>query len=374
MNAPVTIAHPRAGRQSRDRTGLPEDWHDHRVTTHQATEPHAVLGGLVATDLVDLTDDPAALGSSGFWVVVADFDGPVRCARFATVRPGGGAAAAWRPVPRADWTSSLDEAAYTAAVQRIRADVESGRVYQANLCRTLSTPLGLEVDLDGLAARLAAHHPAARSARVLLPDGPGGPVDLAGASPELFLRRDGDLVVSAPIKGTARTGAELLAKDVAENVMITDLVRNDLSRAAATGSVEVLELCAERDYPGLVHLESVVQARLVEGAGWPELLAATLPPGSVSGAPKHEALAVIAELEPAPRGPYCGAVGWVDGDRGCGELGVTIRTFWQADGHLHLGVGAGITWGSDPDREWAETELKAHRLLALAAGGGGGTR
>jgi para-aminobenzoate synthetase component 1 len=103
--------------------------------------------------------------------------------------------------------------------------------------------------------------------------------------------------------------------------------------------------------------------------GWAELLAATFPPGSVSGAPKLAALDLIAQLEPVRRSVYCGAVGWVDADRRVGDLNVAIRTFFVEDGELHLGVGAGITWGSSPDGEWVETELKARRLLAVAAGG-----
>jgi para-aminobenzoate synthetase component 1 len=179
-------------------------------------------------------------------------------------------------------------------------------------------------------------------------------------------------VESGPIKGTARTAAELLPKDHAENVMIVDLVRNDLGRVCATGSVTVPALCAVEPHPGLVHLVSTVRGELRPDAGWPELFAAAFPPGSVTGAPKSSALRIIAELETAPRGPYCGAVGWVDADRHTAELAVGIRTFWiDRDGAagpvLRFGAGAGITWGSDPYGEWAETELKAARLLAVAS-------
>src|SRR5690606_10445443 len=119
-----------------------------------------------------------------------------------------------------------------------------------------------------------------------------------------------------------------LAKDHAENVMIVDLVRNDLGRVCEWGSVEVPALCEVEHHPGLVHLVSTVQGRLRAGVGWAELLDATFPPGSVTGAPKLAALDVIAALEPVPRGPYCGAIGWVDGDAGAGDLNVAIRTFW----------------------------------------------
>jgi para-aminobenzoate synthetase component 1 len=198
-------------------------------------------------------------------------------------------------------------------------------------------------------------------------------VEIATASPELFLRRDGRAVESGPIKGTGRTEADLLEKDYAENVMIVDLVRNDIGQVCATGTVTVPDLCAVEKHPGLVHLVSTVRGELRDGEGWPGLLRAAFPPGSVTGAPKSSALRIIDALETAPRGPYCGGVGWVDADRGTGVLAVGIRTFWidrEADGPavLRFGTGAGITWGSDPEGEWRETELKASRLLAVASG------
>jgi len=124
-------------------------------------------------------------------------------------------------------------------------------------------------------------------------------------------------------------------------------------------------------HPGLVHLVSTVSGELRPDAGWPQLLKAAFPPGSVSGAPKSSALRVIADLEPAPRGPYCGAVGWVDADRQRAELAVGIRSFFldgsQGAPRICFGTGAGITWGSDPELEWGETVLKADRLLQVAA-------
>jgi para-aminobenzoate synthetase component 1 len=123
-----------------------------------------------------------------------------------------------------------------------------------------------------------------------------------------------------------------------------------------------------------VHLVSYVEGDLVPGVGWSQVLAATFPPGSVTGAPKSSALRIIAEVEAAPRGPYCGAVGWVDADAVTAGLAVAIRTFWLEGDLLRFGTGAGITWGSDAEREWAETELKAARLLAVAAGTWEGAR
>ena len=149
--------------------------------------------------------------------------------------------------------------------------------------------------------------------------------------------------------------------------MIVDLVRNDLQRVSRSGTVEVSALLEVQQHPGLVHLVSTVQSRLRPDVGWADLFAATLPPGSVSGAPKSTALRAIADLEPVPRGPYCGAIGYVDADRGQARMAVGIRTFWWQDEELCFGTGAGITWGSDPEREWAETELKAARLIGLAS-------
>jgi para-aminobenzoate synthetase component 1 len=251
-----------------------------------------------------------------------------------------------------------------AAVSEVRRRIGEGTVYQANICRVMSTPLRGEADLLPLARVLAQRHDAPFGGLVRIPE---ADLHVATASPELYLRREGDRVVSSPIKGTGRTVADLAPKDVAENVMIVDLVRNDLSRVCATGSVGVEDLLAVEKHPGLVHLVSTVSGRLAEGFGWPELLAATFPPGSVTGAPKSSALSTIDDLETAHRGPYCGAIGWVDADTQTAELAVGIRTFWAEGGMLRFGTGAGITWGSDPAREWAETELKAERLVGLAS-------
>lgn len=301
------------------------------------------------------------------------------------------------------WTSSMDRTAYEAAVRRIREHVREGDVYQANLCRVLAAPLPVRLADDGttvepdaraLAARLAVGNPAPHGSAIHVPAGMPGPdgqeidpVWVVSASPELYLSlepgRDGDVVTSGPIKGTARTADGLTDKDRAENIMITDLVRNDLQHVCRPGTVEVSALLAVEQHPGLVHLVSRVRGVLSDDVGrapdvWRHLLAATFPPGSVSGAPKSSALRIIEELEPAPRGPYCGAIGWVDGDAGTASLAVGIRTFWWEHGDddgaragtLRFGTGAGITWGSDPAAEWHETELKAERLVGLASSGG----
>lgn len=345
--------------------------------------PLARFGPLVASDVREVTDDPAALDSGGWWAVVADFEGGLVCARFADVRReperGAAPAAGWRGPAPADWTSSMGRDTYTAGVRRIREHIANGEVYQANLCRILTAPLPdprpAASDIEALGALLQRGNPAPYAGVVRLP---AHGVEVATASPELYLRLDGRTVTSGPIKGTGRTAEDLLEKDHAENVMIVDLVRNDLGRVCATGSVTVPALCAVEPHPGLVHLVSTVRGELAPGSGWGDLLRHTFPPGSVTGAPKHSALGIISDLETTPRGPYCGGIGWVDADRGLAELAVGIRTFWidrgaPGGGVLRFGTGAGITWGSEPEREWDETELKASRLLAVASGVYGAT-
>ena len=332
--------------------------------------PLAVVGDRLLTGLVDLTSDLSALDGRGFWAVVAPFEGEPVCARFTEVRPARPwPGAVWRGPELDQWQTSLDRPAFCARVKAIRAAIGAGEVYQVNLTRRLSAPLpspdSQSGDVAALGAALAEGNPAPYSAVVRLPR---AGVLVASASPECFLRRDGDRVWSSPIKGTAAEADQLRAKDRAENVMIVDLVRNDLGRLCEFGSVEVPALWAVEHHPGLAHLVSTVSGRLRPGTGWAETIAATFPPGSVTGAPKLAALEHIRRLEEGPRGLYCGAIGWVDADRRCGELNVAIRTFWIDEGRLHFGTGGAITWDSDPDEEWDETELKARHLIRVASG------
>nr|WP_240189429.1 chorismate-binding protein [Nakamurella flavida] len=320
-------------------------------------------------ETVDLTADAGPLDGAGWWAVAATFEGRVTGYRFADVRraPLPPPDRAWRGPAVDSWRSSMSRADYLAGVRRIREHVAAGSVYQVNLCRVLDAPLDDDADPLALAAVLAAGNPAPYQGVLCVDDG-----FVVTASPELFLSRDGSTLVSSPVKGTAGPGEPFADKDTPENVMITDLVRNDLGRVAVPGSVVVQALLARQEHPGLAHLVSTVSARLEPGLGWTEVLAATLPPGSVSGAPKIRALQVIAELEPGTRGQYCGAVGYVDADRRTARLAVGIRTFTATRDdsgarRLTFGTGAGITWASDPAAEWAETELKAARLVGLAS-------
>lgn len=327
------------------------------------------FGGLWASDPEGTTHDPGDL-TEGFWVVVLTFEGELTAVRMGRHGHGGQLPARpWRPLEGA-WRSSLTRTAYLDGVAEVRRRVAAGTVYQVNLCRILEHDLEEDASIAGLAARLSTGNPAPYAATIDLPE---AGLEIACASPEGFLEREGSRVVTRPIKGTAPTVEEMLPKDVSENVMIVDLVRHDLAGICRPGSVAVERLCRDEVHPGLVHLVSDVAGTLREGVEWPEVFAAMAPPGSVSGAPKHTAMAAIGDLEPVPRGPYCGGIGWIDADRQLARLAVGIRTFWAArrdDGQrvLRFGTGAGITWGSDAEAEWEETELKARRLIGLASG------
>lgn len=329
--------------------------------------PAARFGSFIATDLLEVTSAVSALEQGGRWAVAVPYRGQPVLARFARWEPGSAAtiAGSWRG-PRS-WESSLSRENYSAGVRLIRDYIAQGEVYQANLCRILSAevPDTSACDIGALHALLEQHHPAPFAGMLRLPD---HGVHIATASPELFLKRDGAVITSAPIKGTAPSPGEMLEKDSAENIMITDLVRNDLGRITEPGSVRVRSLLATQSHPGLVHLVSTVEGVLLNNVGWPQILDATFPPGSVTGAPKHTALRIIDECESQPREFYCGAIGWIDADSKQAQLAVGIRTFWLSGTRLCFGTGAGITWGSDPDMEWSETVLKSQRLLDVAAG------
>jgi para-aminobenzoate synthetase component 1 len=253
------------------------------------------------------------------------------------------------------WDRTWTEEAYAAAVDAVRAAIERGDVYQVNLVQHLSARF--EGDPRALAAALAPFRP-------LAPFLAGEGWAIASASPELFVARRGRRVWTAPIKGTRPLGEHVEGeKDEAEHVMIVDLERNDLSRVCEPGSVRWPQLMAERELAGVTHLVSTVEGTVREDVGLAELLAATFPGGSVTGAPKVAALDEIARLEPVGRGASMGALGVVRGN-GDLELALTIRTFAVADGRIHLWVGGGIVWDSDPQEEIEESWTKARPLLA----------
>ena len=257
------------------------------------------------------------------------------------------------------WQQTWSAAEYAAAVRRVRQAIALGDVYQVNLVQHLSASFA--GDPGALTARLAHLKPHNREPYC----GDGWAV--VSGSPELFLARRGRRVWTCPIKGTRPAGAahELAgsAKDGAEHVMIVDLERNDLSRICEPGSVRWPELMATRALAGVEHMVSTVEGTLREGVGLAEILGATFPGGSITGAPKIAAVDLIAQLEPVGRGASMGALGRVYGN-GDLDLALTIRTFAIAKGRIHLWVGGGVVWDSDPDEEVEESWTKARPLLA----------
>jgi len=276
--------------------------------------------------------------------------------------------------------SGLDRRAYEAGVNAIREHIALGDLYQANLTRRLEAPF--DGDPWPLYRRLRTGDPSLFSAYLDLGSGQltGRPRALLSASPEPFLAVDATGVVKTdPIKGTRPRGRDAAtdralardllssAKDHAENVMIVDVLRNDLGRVCRPGSVRVPRLCRLERTAAVQHLVSTVTGVLAPGRDAFDLLAASFPGGSITGAPKIRAMEILEGLEPVRRGPYTGAIGWIGPD-GAMQTSIVIRTF-VADGQLlTLHVGGGITWKSDPAAEWDETVTKARGPLGAIGG------
>ena len=253
-----------------------------------------------------------------------------------------------------EWERSWTDEAYAAAIDAARTAIYAGDVYQVNLVQHLSATFA--GDPFAVAESLAHLRPLAAP---FVAD----EWAIVSASPELFLARRGPRIWTCPIKGTRPLGESIDdAKDAAEHVMIVDLERNDLSRVCAPGSVRWPELMRERELAGVTHLVSTVEGTMREEATLADILEATFPGGSVTGAPKLSAIEHIARLEPVGRGASMGALGtlYPNGDF---ELALTIRTFAIADGRIHLWVGGGIVWDSDPEAEIEESWVKARPLL-----------
>ncbi len=268
--------------------------------------------------------------------------------------------------------SSFTREAYLKAVERVREYIFAGDIFQANLSQRFETPL-FEPPWT-LYRRLRECNPAPFAAFL---DFPG--VAVLSASPERFLRVDADSrVETRPIKGTrprgvgpehdAALGQALAesAKDRAENLMIVDLMRNDLSRVCAPGTVRVAELFALEQYATVHHLVSTVVGQLAPGADALDLLRAAFPGGSITGAPKLRAMEIIAELEPSWRGVYCGSIGYwsVTGEL---DTSIAIRTAVARNGRVYFNAGGGIVADSDPAAEYQETLDKARGLIDALA-------
>ena len=289
------------------------------------------------------------------------------------------------PAPIADRSGELDgiemrsglsRAEYEAGVTSIRQSIADGQIYQANLTRRLEAPfLG---DPWPLYRRLRTGDPALFAAFLDLGPSPftGAPRAIVSASPEPFLSVASDgMVETNPIKGTRPRGrdresdralaCELLgsAKDRAENVMIVDVLRNDLGRVCRPGTVRVPRLCRLERTAAVQHLVSTVTGRLAPGRDALDLLAASFPGGSITGAPKIRAMQLLEALEPVRRGPYTGVAGWLGPD-GAMATSILIRSYVADGERLTLHVGGGITWRSDPAAEWDETVAKARGPLS----------
>ena len=267
---------------------------------------------------------------------------------------------------------------FLCGVERILEYLRAGDAYQVNLSRRLSASCAPDGSAPiALAAALRARAPAPHAALIMAVDGQGA---LVGNSPERFLAVATDGAVDTrPIKGTRSrggtperdraAGAALAAsaKDRAEHVMIVDLERNDLGRVCRVGSVAVASLARVVALPTVFHLVSTVRGHLRSDVGFGALLEATFPGGSITGAPKRRAMQIIDELEPAARGPYTGATGWL-GAAGDLDLAIAIRTALVRGGRLSLSVGGGVVADSTPEGELAETEVKARAFAALCSG------
>lgn len=271
------------------------------------------------------------------------------------------------PLPR----SNIEREEYTRKISAIKEHIAAGDVYQVNLSRKFRfKPLGepLSWFLDFYRAQ-----PVPFAAFIGFPG-----FELVSGSMELFLRRRGDSITTRPIKGTVRRDpdprrdrelAEALGKkpkERAENLMIVDLMRNDLGRICGYGSIGVRELFTVRPYSTLFQMESEIEGRLRPGVGLSQIIASTFPPGSVTGAPKREAIRIIDGLEPHERGPYCGAI-CLFSPSGDFTMSVAIRTGVNSSEGADFWFGGGIVWDSKADDEYGETELKAKALTSIAS-------
>ncbi|SCM74434.1 Anthranilate synthase component 1 [uncultured Pleomorphomonas sp.] len=265
--------------------------------------------------------------------------------------------------------ASLDRIGYAAAVARTRDYILAGDIFQANIARRMEIDLPAGFDAWGYYRALRAANPAPFAAFL-----DHGGVQIASSSPERLIDVRGRNVETRPIKGTAPRAADPVEdaaraaalaaseKDRAENVMIVDLLRSDLSAVCKPHTVKVPSLCAVETYASLHHLVSTVTGELADGLTAVDALAAVFPGGSITGAPKIRAMEIIAELEQAPRDIYCGAIGYLGFD-GAADFNIAIRTATFAGGRASLGAGGGITLLSDPAAEFDEAELKARRLI-----------
>jgi len=342
----------------------------------RAPARHAAGKGSMAVEMaVGLYDVIAGfdLAERRAWVVGTD---RVKAERLAGAIEAAPSLTAPSPAPKLDCRPELSRADYLARVQKVIAYIAAGDIFQANFTQRFLAARPEAYSAFDLYRRLRAGNPAPFAAYLRC----GEALTVATASPERFLKLDRfGRVEARPIKGTmkrspdpaedARRAAELAGsvKDRAENLMITDLLRNDIGRVAELGSVSVSALHAVESYATLHHLVSVVEGRLRAGLGPVDLLRATFPGGSITGAPKVRAMEIIDELEPAPRGAYCGAIGWIGFD-GAMDSSIVIRSVSLTRDRIVVQAGGAIVADSDPLSEYAEMMAKAAPQLAAMGG------
>lgn len=261
-----------------------------------------------------------------------------------------------------DWQTSITDEDYCANIQRVIDDIHAGEVYQVNLSRRFeaSTPQGFSRFAHY--KKLRDINPAPFSAYLNFSE-----FQISSCSPEQFLNVENNIVETRPIKGTldsSNPAQKLIksAKDRAENTMIVDLLRNDLSKVCDYHSVKVPELCSLETFEGLHHLVSTVQGILKNNNKPTDLLRACFPGGSITGAPKIKAMHIIEELEPTRRGAYCGSIGMI-GFHDTMNMSITIRTLIYANDKAYLQTGSGIVSDSDPQKELQESLDKASKIF-----------
>ncbi|SCA58166.1 Aminodeoxychorismate synthase component 1 [Candidatus Terasakiella magnetica] len=268
-----------------------------------------------------------------------------------------------------NWSSDFTKESYVASVQKVIDYIHAGDIFQANLTQRFSADLPEGFAPYALYQKLRAINPAPFAAYLNFEG-----FSLASSSPERFLQTNGSHVETCPIKGTRPRSLEAKAdqanahelrnseKDRAENTMIVDLLRNDISKVCKPHSVDVPELCEVHSFASVHHLVSTVTGELQEGFDSIDLLKASFPGGSITGAPKVRAMEIISELEPCARGPYCGAIGYIGGD-GTMDTNIVIRTLVFKGGQVCAQVGGGIVSDSQPNAEYQETLDKAQALF-----------
>ncbi|MFP4227860.1 MAG: aminodeoxychorismate synthase component I [Salinivenus sp.] len=272
-----------------------------------------------------------------------------------------------------DATFSRDQNAYTADIERVRCHIQAGDVYQINY--TAPVRFRLDGDPRALYRRLRQRQHVPYGAYLNL-----GDTQVLSCSPELFFRRDGERVWTRPMKGTIRRGRTVAEdralreelrtdpKNRAENLMIVDLLRNDLSVCCRPGSVQVPALYETETYDSVTQMTSTVEGRLQEGSGLADVIRALFPCGSITGAPKRRAMRIIRDLEPEPRGVYCGAIGMAGPDD-TAVFNVAIRTAVLQGEEGQMGLGSGVVWDSEPETEYEECRLKGQFLTSPSQAG-----